>query len=351
MIKKIVGTVLIIVLVVAALIILTALGFRIIRGADKKEQTARLERLRGVSNQSFSIPDTEISDNLLLNNIRFLATHNSYRRRSGFLQLAVLELFEPGESSALDYSHPDYYTQLGLGVRSFELDLRRYRDGSIKSIHVPLVDNRGHSPDFEKALEEMLLWSKRHPQHVPIIVIMEIKQDWRFLDPALKRWTAEGLLQVDRIISQHVGERLLKPSDMKKNATNLRDSIVRYGWPELGDCRGKFIFVYHESDAPCFNADYLDSPERVSFYMSAPDSPEASFMLRNDPDGKDIGELIDEGFIVRTRADAECLLTEERKDAAIASGAQIVSTDFPLGYASGGSFSLGWEELLGSYQY
>ena len=62
---------------------------------------------------------------------------------------------------------------------------------------------------------------------------------------------------------------------------------------------------------------------------------EAAFFKLNDPVAgfDDIQRLVLEGFIVRTRADAA---TEEarrndttRRDRAFASGAQIISTDFP----------------------
>jgi hypothetical protein len=85
--------------------------------------------------------------------------------------------------------------------------------------------------------------------------------------------------------------------------------------------------------------------------MASPDSPEASFIIRNEPEDEDIESLVKQGFIVRTRADADCIVSDERKNSALASGAQIVSTDYPRGYASNGSYSLGWNELLSRYVY
>ncbi len=63
----------------------------------------------------------------------------------------------------------------------------------------------------------------------------------------------------------------------------------------------------------------------------------------NDPgDGSEISDLVSQGYIVRTRADADLEQAwtgdETRAGIALGSGAQIVSTDFPVGetYASTG---------------
>ena len=190
---------------------------------------------------------------------------------------------------------------------------RYYRRGRFENIHVPLVDNRGHSPDVKTALEEMKLWSKRHPQHVPIIVIMETKNDWMFLDPGLKKWDADALIKLDTLIEEVLGDRLITPEHIKGSSKTVRDEILENGWPELGESRGRFVFVFHESNADYFSPEYLESSERVSFFMDTPESPEASFILRNDPDAEDITDLIRKGFIIRTRADADLQLSEEQK--------------------------------------
>lgn len=56
-----------------------------------------------------------------------------------------------------------------------------------------------------------------------------------------------------------------------------------------------------------------------------------------DPHDDTIGKLVREGYIVRTRADSGLRQGAEndtaRRDAALASGAHIVSTDFPPGEA------------------
>ncbi len=344
--KKFFRIVLIFIILIILIFAALVLSLRFVRNADKTAQMERIELLTETPFPSMSIPDTLLDDSLRLNQIRWLATHNSYHGKASLLQLVLLDLFQPGEVDKLKYSHSGFYSQLELGVRSFELDLRRYRSGSYECIHVPLVDNRGHSPVFKGALEEMKLWSDRHPEHIPVIVIMETKDDWRFLDPGLRKWSPEALAGVDKIISGVLGQKLITPDTIRGADGTVRGGLIDNGWPELGKSRGKFIFVFHENDADYFNGEYFDSSDRVSFFMADRDSPEASFILRNEPGSADIAELGKEGFIVRTRADADLEYSEERKRLAIASGAQIVSTDFPKGYASNEEYSLGSDELF-----
>jgi hypothetical protein len=62
--------------------------------------------------------------------------------------------------------------------------------------------------------------------------------------------------------------------------------------------------------------------------------PGAAIMIVNDPlgDGAEITRLVKAGYIVRTRADADTREARRgevaRRDAAFASGAQLVSTDY-----------------------
>ncbi|MDC7227586.1 MAG: Ca2+-dependent phosphoinositide-specific phospholipase C [Spirochaetales bacterium] len=338
--KKFFRALLLTLLVIVLILLALVLSLRFSRNADKTEQAERLIRFLEQGTAAVSIPDAQLDDALPVNHLRYLATHNSYHHQAGPLQLALIELFKPGEAEKFRYSHLDFYRQLDIGVRSFELDLRYYRNGNFENIHIPLVDNRGHSPSFTGALEELKLWSDRHPQHVPVIIMMQTKDDWMFLDPTLKKWEAGALVSIDTLISGALQDRLITPDD------------ITDGWPMLGDSRGKFIFVFHESEQECFNDAYSGHEGRVSFFMDESDSDETGFVLRNDPNAEDIAELIQNGFIVRTRADAGLDYSAEQRRKAISSGAQIVSTDYPLGYSSNpGEYSLGWSELISRYIY
>jgi hypothetical protein len=72
---------------------------------------------------------------------------------------------------------------------------------------------------------------------------------------------------------------------------------------------------------------------RVLFTNAQPGQPDAAFIEKNDGPAGEIAELVRMGYLVRTRTDAD---TKEartndmaRRDAMVASGAQILSTDYP----------------------
>ena len=69
------------------------------------------------------------------------------------------------------------------------------------------------------------------------------------------------------------------------------------------------------------------------FTNAVPGQPDAAFVEENDGSPETIAALVKQGYLVRTRADAD---TKEgrsgdtaKRDAALRSGAQIVSTDYP----------------------
>jgi hypothetical protein len=85
---------------------------------------------------------------------------------------------------------------------------------------------------------------------------------------------------------------------------------------------------------PVYLAGHPSLRGRVLFTNAEPGEPDAAFIERNDGPAADITELVKKGYLVRTRTDAD---TKEartndtaRRDAMIASGAQILSTDYPV---------------------
>jgi len=110
------------------------------------------------------------------------------------------------------------------------------------------------------------------------------------------------------------------------------------GWPTLGESRGRVIFLLDNGGR--IKADYIaEHPSlrgRVLFTSSGPGEPEAGFIKLNDSFGDfdRIQDAVAAGFIVRTRADGDTAEARSgdtrRRDAAIASGAQFVSTDYPV---------------------
>ncbi|WP_431217690.1 Ca2+-dependent phosphoinositide-specific phospholipase C [Puia sp. P3] len=97
---------------------------------------------------------------------------------------------------------------------------------------------------------------------------------------------------------------------------------------------GKFIFILDEGGE--HRASYIQNHPslkgRVLFTDSPAGTPEAAFMIMNNPKDEQIKEMVKKGYMVRTRADSD---TKEARAndrsgflAACASGAQIITTDY-----------------------
>ena len=101
-------------------------------------------------------------------------------------------------------------------------------------------------------------------------------------------------------------------------------------WPTLDEARGRFLFVLDETGAKRdrYVAGHPSLRGRVLFVNAPPESDEAAFLIMNEPiaDGARIRELVAQGFLVRTRADADTREARSgetaRREAAFASGAQ-----------------------------
>jgi hypothetical protein len=91
-----------------------------------------------------------------------------------------------------------------------------------------------------------------------------------------------------------------------------------------------------------YRADYLAGHPtlrgRVLFTNANPGDPDAAFVKHNDAAGAaniaEIQDLVRRGYVVRTRADADTVEARNNdtstRDDALRSGAQWVSTDYPV---------------------
>ena len=121
---------------------------------------------------------------------------------------------------------------------------------------------------------------------------------------------AAALDAVDaEIRSVFPAEQLLTPDDVRGNRSTLERAVVKDGWPALADARGRVLFALDNTDVK--KARYVEGHPslrgRVMFTSSPPGEPEAAFVKVNGPIGnlERIQELVAQGFIVRTRADAD----------------------------------------------
>lgn len=293
--------------------------------------------------------------------------------------MQVLDVMQPGQSAALDYSRTSLRDQLDrLGMRALELDLYADPQGGLYARPVsdriagqapppvnPVMLEPGfkilHSPDFDAgtvvpslkvALGELKAWSGAHPRHEPVFVQLEMKSDsFSALNPPAIDQPA--LLSLEAEIRAGLpASMLLTPDDVRGTFPTLRAAVTKRSWPSLAKSRGKFIFGLDNEDA--IRDQYLalspnkDGQGRLIFVSVAPTHPAAAWMKRNEAltSFDDIQTLVRAGFMVRTRADADrkeiLSNTTKRRDAAFASGAQWISTDAPEPDARNPNYVVAW---------
>jgi hypothetical protein len=167
-----------------------------------------------------------------------------------------------------------------------------------------------------------------------VIVLLELKEDWSLLRPGLRPFDKAALDRLDaELKSSFAPEQLLTPDEVRGDAATLEQAIRSRGWPLLRAVRGRFLFVLHENEVhrKLFLSGNPLLAGRAMFTCAPPGSPDAGVALRNDPlaDRSEIAKLVRMGYLVRTRADADLVADPQQRAAALSSGAQIISTDFP----------------------
>jgi hypothetical protein len=245
----------------------------------------------------------EPADALRLNQIQVVGTHNSYHLRppAGMLKTAIAVRKDAKE---WDYSRQTLDAQLDQGIRSFELDLH-VSDKGWQVMHVPIFDPGTTIPTFSDALKVIAAWSEKHPRHVPISLLLELKEEGyqlnrrTFRQPQLK--DLERLDEELRAVFS--ADRLLTPDDVRGDHANLFEAVSADGWPTLAEAAGKVFVILHESGDN--RAAYLDGhpalERRAMFVESGLGAPHSAVLIRNDPLDPQIGELARQGYLIRTR--------------------------------------------------
>ncbi len=306
---------------------------------------------------------------IALNQVQVLGSHNSYHVEPRPALFALLVAFSPDLAASLEYTHLPLSRQFAeQGIRQIELDvfadpmggLYAQRAGlaligenpdsgipalsapGFKVLHLQDIDFETRCVTFVECLREVKAWSDAHPGHLPIMILVEAKDD---VLPPIIDFTIPVPIGIPEfaaldaeIRSVFPPEQLITPDDVRRGRATLDEAVRSLGWPPLGASRGKVLFCLDNGGDK--RDDYLAGNPvlegRVLFTDASPGDPDAAFVKENDPlaDPARIPSLVEAGYIVRTRADAD---TEQarsgetvQRDTALASGAQYVSTDYPV---------------------
>ncbi len=336
---------------------------------------------------------------LKINQLQVLGTHNSYaqpvdsnvlafadpifKNMMGQMmpmmpadQKAIYEEYHPNEvlmSEGLAYDHPPLKNQLDAGLRSLEIDVyydptgNRFNDPAayrlmrskgvtnlapfkteglekpgFKVLHVADFDFRTHCNTLKACLTELKEWSETHPNHIPIFILLEVKDQKIpiFPNPSeVLPFDSTAFAALDKEVLDVLGrKKIITPDDVRGKYKTLEEAVLANNWPTLDKARGKFIFLMlpaiNEAAMQPYFAGRPSLEGRVMFVRSTPGAPHSAFLLLDNSivRKQDIQKYVQQGYLVRTRSDIETYEAKvndyTRANAAFESGAQVISTDF-----------------------
>lgn len=304
--------------------------------------------------------------NLRMNDILTVGIHNSYHELARPQVMALIRAAAPRQWQGLDYDHPELPDrQLDDGARALELDLVYDPQGGrfahpagarlaglpddpayvaamskpgFKVLHIQDIDYRSNCLTFVACLRIIRTWSLAHPRHVPILITMNTNDEKTRAPGGVDELPfdehAYDALDAE-IASVFPRSELITPDQVQGRYSTLREAVLKRGWPSLGAARGKVMFALDEGPehVAAYRGRRGSLEGRLLFVNTGETSPAAGYITLNEAaDAPRITADVKAGFIVRTRADADTVEARandtRRRETALASGAQYVSTDY-----------------------
>ena len=301
-----------------------------------------------------------------MNDILAVGTHNSYKAAIPADELAAMVAAAGPGALGVDYSHRPLAEQLDAGARQLELDVVRDPEGGrfakpatafgkgftpspawaaamakpgYKVLHMQDVDFRTTCVTFVNCLTQIHAWSKAHPDHAPILILLNAKDGPSSFPGGVAAlpFDEKAFDALDtEVRSVFSDAELVTPDQVQGKKATLREAVLAGGWPTLDAARGKVFFALDEGPqkVAAYRGARKSLEGRAMFVNTDEASPAAAYLTLNDPIGQRdrIAAAVKAGFMVRTRADADTVQARKNdvsmRTAALSSGAQYVSTDY-----------------------
>jgi hypothetical protein len=305
-----------------------------------------------------------------LNQIQVIGTHNSYHAGLAPNEAKLMMEKNPKLYQALEYRHAPLDQQLSAGVRQIELDIYADSEGGryahpagpdnvaaaglpkdpdfdseglmhrpgFKVMHVQDIDYRSTCQQLIACLQIVRTWSRSHPNHIPIFILLETKQDDlppKYQARSPEKYSSATFDALDAEIRSVFKEgEMITPDQVREKFATLEEAILAGNWPTLTAARGKVIFLMDQRPVgPVYLAGHPALRGRLIFTNAEPGQPDCAFTEENDGSLERIAALVRKGYLVRTRTDADTKQGRTndtaRRELALASGAQLLSTDYP----------------------
>ena len=317
-----------------------------------------------------AIAQSSPNDTVRMNQIQVIGTHNSYHAGIAPSETKLMQAQNPERYEALEYKHRPLDQQLSSGVRQIELDVYADSQGGryahpagpkyvaaaglppdpefdpqglmnkpgFKVMHVQDWDYRSVCQPFTACLQIVRRWSLAHPGHLPVYILVETKQTdlpAQYHAVTTEKFSSATFDALDaEIRSVFRPKEMITPDDVRGEHATLEESVLNNGWPTLPEARGKVVFLMDQRPVgPVYLEGHPSLRGRVIFTNARPGEPDCAFIEENDGTPEVISALVQKGYLIRTRTDEETVeaRTDQtgKRDAALASGAQILSTDYP----------------------
>jgi hypothetical protein len=310
------------------------------------------------------------NDSLKMNQIQVIGTHNSYHAGLSPSEAQLMQQKNPKLYQALDYRHRPLDLQLSSGVRQIELDIFADSEGGryahpsgpeavaaaglgkdpdfdpqglmgkpgFKVMHVQDIDYRSTCQPLVACLKIVRKWSQAHPHHLPLYILLETKESDlppQYHAQSTEKFTSAAFDALDgEIRSVFPANEMITPDQVRGGFDTLERAVLSNHWPTLASARGKVVFLMDQrSVGPLYLNGHQSLAGRIIFTNAEPGQPDCAFTEENDGTQEAIAALVRKGYLVRTRTDADTKQGRSndttRRDEALASGAQILSTDYP----------------------
>lgn len=321
-----------------------------------------------LSSINFLWSQSKALEDLKINEIQVIGSHNSYKKA---ILPEVYSYLSKKDSlnflPRIQYEHVPIPKQLDLGLRNLEIDVYadsqggkythpkildlvkttqafdpegKMKNPGYKMIHITDIDYQTWYYTLEDCLKDLKIWSNTHPDHDPIFITLEPKDGKvNQFGTEPEHFTSKLFDDLDNELKTYLGkDKIITPDDIKGSYKTLNEAVLNKNWPKVKDAKGKFVFVLdnNSENRDLYAKDHPSLKGRMIFTNSTPGTPESAILFMNEPqkDLSKIQDLVKQGYIVRTRADADTMEARSedysRFEKAKESGAQIITTDYYL---------------------
>ncbi len=305
----------------------------------------------------------EDNPRMRVSDMQYVTTHNAFHIAPDEAVLSFVRSTRRGESenwpidkiiAAHNYTHPTLTQQLMMGVRSFEIDVHDDPSGGrfskpdiydamprdvvnalpsidplndltkpgFKTFHEVDYDMRSTCLLFRNCLKEISKWHKDNKQHIPIFILIEIKNDVIPRPDIVNSNSVWHHLQKE-ILSEFSLDDMIIPSEIEQNPVR---------WPIFASARGKVVFLlfdYGHRPVERYAAYISTSGDRALFHIEKDvGALRATWQSRNDPSTIESAPFIKPGLLLYTKGDTTGVQDFPRAKSALSSPANFVATDF-----------------------